>query len=94
VVHWFHHRTHTAALAPNMTRIVIPTTIRDNHELGGFCLNLRSQAAMRLPPKQKRCEQASRQARLQFDQIFDHPLHPADYKRKAIVIQFVGSVVG
>ena len=23
-----------AALAPNMTRIVIPTTIRDNHELG------------------------------------------------------------
>jgi hypothetical protein len=29
VVHWFHHRTNTAALAPNMTRIVIPTRIRD-----------------------------------------------------------------
>jgi hypothetical protein len=93
VVHWFHHRTHTAALAPNMTRIVIPTTIRDNHELGGFRVNLRSQAAMRIPPKQKRGEQASRQARLQFIQIFDHFLDAADHEGKPIVIEFVGRVV-
>ena len=43
------YSTNIAAPAPNMTTIVIPITIRDNHELGRFCMSLRSDAAMRMP---------------------------------------------
>ena len=32
--------------------------------------------------------------RLEFIQILDHFLHAANHERKAIVIEFVGSVVG
>lgn len=38
-----------AAAAPNIIRVVMPTMIRDGHELGWPCINLRSEAATRMP---------------------------------------------
>ena len=49
---------------------------------------------MRILPKQKRGEQASRQARLEYIQILNHFLHATDHQRKPIVIELVGRVVG
>jgi hypothetical protein len=38
-----------AAAAPNITIVVIPTMIRDNHELGWPCMIFRSDATNRTP---------------------------------------------
>src|ERR1700681_3912645 len=43
------YKMNMAAAAPNITIVVIPTMIRDNHELGWSCMILRSDATNRTP---------------------------------------------